>query len=141
MAYDELIRIPSNDTSDAKGVAGMLEGDLFIYVVAGALLSLAFVYLFVFAFGLDMIVGGFLATSPLSATLIYVFMFRNGKPPHYQDDMIEGMLGRKSYELKSKARLNPFYLATMEQFENDIVDQPTSFPTPSQSNEYETIRR
>lgn len=81
----------TNSSDDSKGKTWGLEGNLFWFVIGGvfaAVMTLLIVFAvlkwsFFFAVGL--------ALFPMILSLVYVFGFRQGKPPGYDRDFIDNL--------------------------------------------------
>lgn len=89
MSKGELRLTDTNSADDSKGRTWGLDGHLFWYVLAGVF---AFVTVLLFLFsGLRAPFWPSFAFAflPLALSLIYVFGFRQGKPPAYDLDLID----------------------------------------------------
>ena len=86
---DELRFTETNSADDSKGRTWGLEGNLFWFIAGGAF---AFVALLLFLFSalkMSFAISLMIAALPLLLSLVYVFRFRQGKPPAYDTDYLD----------------------------------------------------
>jgi hypothetical protein len=79
----------TNSGDDSKGLTWGLEGDLFWFMAGG---SFAFVMILLVCFSalkMSFSLSFLLAAAPLTLCLLYVFMFRQGKPAGYDIDCLD----------------------------------------------------
>ncbi len=89
MSGSELRLTDTNSADDSKGRTWGLDGSLFWFVLVGVF---AFVVILLFLFS-TMHVAFWtafgVASVPLAMSLVYVFGFRQGKPPGYDADLLD----------------------------------------------------
>jgi hypothetical protein len=79
----------TNASDDSKGRTWGLEGDLFWILVGG---SFAFVMILLLCFSMlkmGLIMSLLIAAGPLTLCLLYIFVFRQGKPSGYDIDCLD----------------------------------------------------
>lgn len=79
----------TNSADDSKGKTWGLDGNLFWYLIGGAFGSVVLMLLLFSAYRMSFMQSAAVAVIPLTFTLIYVFGFRQGKPPRYDIDCLE----------------------------------------------------
>jgi hypothetical protein len=87
----------TNSSDDSKGRTWGLEGDLFWIVVGG---GFAFVMILLMCFSalkMSFFTSLILAAVPLTLCLIYIFVFRQGKPTGYDIDYLDYWLNGSSF--------------------------------------------
>lgn len=91
----------TNSGPDSKGVVRFgrweLEGEAYLYVVAGAIGTLL-VFILTARFGL--IVRGTVSLLPLAAAVSWVRFFLVGRPPHFMGDFFEAMVAGRQFNLR-----------------------------------------
>jgi len=91
---DEDLRIStSNSMKVSQGVAFGLEGNLFIVLLAGVLGTMFLLILLIGFIKLPLINALSVSIVPLLGVMTYLKIFRIGKPPAYQKDLIDLLLG------------------------------------------------
>ena len=87
----------TNAASDSKGRTWGLEGGLFWWLVGGvgAAIMVFFVLLVMAKSSLTAALGG--AALPLALCLAYIFGLRQGKPPGYDRDFFERLMGVRGF--------------------------------------------
>ena len=86
---NELRLTDTNAADDSAGSVWGLDGNLFMPVVASAALSIG-VILILFSFlHVAWWISFPLGAVPFGATLTYVLLFKQGKPPGYDRDLLE----------------------------------------------------
>jgi hypothetical protein len=89
MKTHELRFSETNSADDSEGRTWGLDGHLFWYVIGGVFLFVV-TLLFLFSAMRRGFVESFaIGLVPLALTLIYVFGFRQGKPPAYDLDLVD----------------------------------------------------
>jgi hypothetical protein len=79
----------TNAADDSKGRTWGLEGDLFWIVVGGGFAFVMILLLCFSALKMSFIVSLLIAAVPLTLCLIYIFVFRQGKPAGYDLDCLD----------------------------------------------------
>ena len=91
---DEELRISTSSAMKlSQGVAFGLEGNLFIVLLAGVLGTMFLLILLIGFIKLPLINAVLISIMPLFFVMTYLKIFRIGKPPAYQKDLIDLMLG------------------------------------------------
>jgi hypothetical protein len=87
----------TNAASDSRGRTWGLEGSLFWWLVGGigAAITAFFLLLVVLKMTLGVSLG--IALVPLALCLAYIFGLRQGKPPGYDRDWFEYLLGARGF--------------------------------------------
>lgn len=89
MKDHELRFSDTNSADDSEGKTWGLDGNLFWFVVAGVFLFVVTLLLLFSAARCSFGQSFAMAMIPLTLTLIYVFGFRQGKPPAYDLDFVD----------------------------------------------------
>ena len=102
----------TNAASDSKGRTWGLEGGLFWWLLGGigAAITTFFLLLVVLKMTLGVSLG--IALVPLALCLAYIFGLRQGKPPGYDRDYFEFLMGARGFAPDTyRARIpkHPFY--------------------------------
>jgi hypothetical protein len=79
----------TNAADDSAGSVWGLDGNLFMPVVASAALSIGLLLVLFGAFHVHWLASVLIAAVPFGATLAYVLLFKQGKPPGYDRDLFE----------------------------------------------------
>lgn len=97
-SYDHELRLSeTNSADDSEGRTWGLEGNLFWYV-AGGLVAFVATLLFLFSvIRLTFLASLLMASIPLLFCLIYVFGFRQGKPPGYDMDLLDYWINGRGF--------------------------------------------
>ena len=87
----------TNAASDSRGRTWGLEGSLFWWLVGGigAAITAFFLLLVVLKMTLGVSLG--IALVPLALCLAYIFGLRQGKPPGYDRDCFEFLMGSRGF--------------------------------------------
>ncbi|HUB68136.1 MAG TPA: hypothetical protein VL981_11690 [Candidatus Methylacidiphilales bacterium] len=86
---NELRLTDTNAADDSAGSVWGLDGSLFMPVVASAAISIGVILILFSFFHLVWWMSFPLGAVPFTFTLIYVLLFRQGKPPGYDRDLFE----------------------------------------------------
>ena len=89
MKDHELRFSDTNSADDSEGRTWGLDGHLFWFVVAGVFIFVITLLLLFSALRCSFGQSFGIALIPLALTLIYVFGFRQGKPPAYDRDLVD----------------------------------------------------
>lgn len=89
MKDHELRFSDTNSADDSAGKTWGLDGNLFWYVIGGVFVFVITLLLLFSAMKCGFWQSFFLAVIPLAVVLVYVFGFRQGKPPAYDLDMVD----------------------------------------------------
>jgi hypothetical protein len=79
----------TNAADDSKGRTWGLEGDLFWIIVGGGFAFVMVLLLCFSAMKMSFFTSLFIAAIPLTLCLIYIFVFRQGKPAGYDIDCLD----------------------------------------------------
>lgn len=95
----------TNSADDSKGKTWGLDGNLFWYLIGGSFTSVVLMLLLFSAYRMSFAAAGSVAIVPLALTLIYVFGFRQGKPPRYDIDCLEYWLWGKGFSPEAQSKI------------------------------------
>lgn len=79
----------TNSADDSKGRTWGLDGNLFWFIAGGSFLSVVILLVCFSALKFGFVFSLALAVVPLFLCLLYVFLFRQGKPPGYDVDCFD----------------------------------------------------
>ena len=79
----------TNAADDSKGRTWGLEGDLFWIIVGGGFAFVMVLLLCFSAMKMSFCTSLFIAAIPLTLCLVYIFVFRQGKPAAYDLDCLD----------------------------------------------------
>ena len=79
----------TNSADDSKGRTWGLDGNLFWYLVGGGFASVMLMLVLFSTYRLSFITSMAVAVIPFALVLLYIFGFRQGKPPYYDIDCLE----------------------------------------------------
>ena len=96
----------TNSADDSKGKTWGLDGNLFWYLIGGTFASVVIMLLLFSAYRMSFTESAAVAVIPLTLTLIYVFGFRQGKPPRYDIDCLEYYLFGRGFSPQPQAKTN-----------------------------------
>src|SRR5436853_7714385 len=83
MSAEQIRFTETNSADDSKGRTWGLDGNLFWFIAGGAFSFVVILLVCFSAMKLTFLLSVSLAALPLTLCLIYVFTFRQGKPPGY----------------------------------------------------------
>jgi hypothetical protein len=95
----------TNSADDSKGKTWGLDGNLFWYVIGGGFSSVCIMLLLFSSYRMSFFVSAAIAVIPLILMLIYVFVFRQGKPPRYDLDCLEHWLWGKGFSPEPQIKI------------------------------------
>lgn len=99
----------TNSADDSKGKTWGLEGNLFWYLIGGGFASVVIMLLLFSAYRFSFAASAAIASIPLLLTSIYVFSFRQGKPPRYDIDCLEHWILGNGFNPEPQQNIkNPF---------------------------------
>ena len=87
----------TNAASDSKGRTWGLEGGLFWWLVGGVGAGIALFFLLLVVLKLSLLTSFVAALVPVMLCLAYIFGLRQGKPPGYDRDCFECLLGARGF--------------------------------------------
>ena len=87
----------TNSADDSKGKTWGLDGNLFWFLIGGAFVSVVIMLLLFSAAKWSFGAACLVALFPLGMVLIYVFAFKQGKPPRYDADCLEYWLTGRGF--------------------------------------------
>ena len=86
---NELRFTETNSAEDSAGKTWGLEGSLFWYLTGGVFTSVIVLLVLFGMWHWTLIASVTAAVVPLAVVLLYIFGFRQGKPPGYDRDLLE----------------------------------------------------
>jgi hypothetical protein len=95
----------TNSADDSKGKTWGLDGNLFWFVIGGGFASVCIMLLLFSSYRMSFFVSAAIAVIPLIVMLIYVFGFRQGKPPRYDVDCLEYWLFGKGFSPEPQPKI------------------------------------
>ena len=95
----------TNSADDSKGKTWGLDGNLFWYVIGGGFASVCIMLLLFSSYRMSFFTSAAIAVIPLIVMLIYVFGFRQGKPPRYDVDCLEYWLFGKGFSPEPQPKI------------------------------------
>ena len=85
----ELRFTDTNAASDSKGRTWGLEGGLFWWLVGGVGVAITVFFVLLVMMNSSLLTAFLVALVPVALCLTYIFGFRQGKPPGYDQDIFE----------------------------------------------------
>lgn len=105
---DQQLRLTdTNSADDSKGRTWGLDGNLFWHVIIGGFVFVITLLLLFSAMKMDFWSSFAIASVPFALVLAYVFLLRQGKPPGYDVDLLDGWLHGRSFRVAAKATIYP----------------------------------
>jgi hypothetical protein len=95
----------TNSADDSKGKTWGLDGNLFWYVIGGGFASVCIMLLLFSSYRMSFFASAAIAVIPLILMLIYVFGFRQGKPPRYDLDCLEYWIFGKGFSPEPQPKI------------------------------------
>ena len=87
---DQTLRLTeTNSADDSQGRTWGLEGNLFWYMTGGCFASVMTLLIVFSVAKVSFLISLAVAAVPLALTLVYVYGFRQGKPPGYDMDCLD----------------------------------------------------
>ncbi len=86
---NELRFTETNSAEDSAGKTWGLEGSLFWYLTGGVFTSVIVLLVLFGMWHWTLTASAAAAVAPLAVVLLYIFGFRQGKPPGYDRDLVE----------------------------------------------------
>lgn len=105
MNNSEIRFTDTNSADDSKGKTWGMDGNLFWYLIGGAFTSVIIMLLLFSAYRMSFFAAAIVAVIPLTLVLIYVFCFRQGKPPRYDIDCLEYWIFGKGFSPETQTRI------------------------------------
>jgi len=82
----------TNSSEDSKGKTWGLDGNLFWFAIGGMFLAVMTLLILFAVFKWSISSAGSVALIPLVLSFVYIFGFRQGKPPGYDRDFADNLL-------------------------------------------------
>ncbi|MCM8540631.1 MAG: hypothetical protein NE328_10180 [Lentisphaeraceae bacterium] len=101
-----LRQTPTNASNDSKGHSLGLEGDQFLYIIAGVVAGII-ILLVSMNSGISPGTSLIIAAIPIPLCIVFLFVFKIGKPPRYSADLFQKWFGNKSLK-KGHSLLSPY---------------------------------
>lgn len=106
-----LITTPTSSATEHESKVWIFKGWEFLILIGGVIAGIVALVFGSVIFHLQGISAMGFACFPVILTFVYVFFFLLGKPPHYQDDVMEKFIygSDLDYFPKKMSKLNPLY--------------------------------
>jgi len=96
-AKSELRLTDTNAASDSKGRTWGLEGGLFWWLIGGIGAGITLFFLLLVVMGSSLLTSFVVGLVPVLVCLAYIFALRQGKPPGYDRDCFEYLVGGRGF--------------------------------------------
>lgn len=93
----ELRITDTNSAEDSGGLVWGIEGNLFWWIVGGAFASVMTLLVLFSIWRLSFAVALASALAPMAVVLVYIFLFKQNKPPYYDVDCLGQLAGRAGF--------------------------------------------
>ena len=90
----ELRITDTNSAEDSGGLVWGIEGNLFWWIVGGAFVSVMTLLVLFSIWRISFAVALASALAPMAVVLVYIFLFKQHKPPYYDVDYLVQLAGR-----------------------------------------------
>ena len=97
---------PTNSANDSKGLTFGLKGDQFLFIVSGLVGGIV-VLLLIMQLGGSPVSGLLAGCLPVGFSILFLIIFKIGKPPAYMSDVIQKWCGKK-YLKRSGKVISPY---------------------------------
>ena len=105
----------TNAASDSKGRTWGLEGNLFWWLVGGVGAGITVFFILLVMIKASLTSSFLAALVPVSLCLLYIFAFRQGKPPGYDVDCLEYWINGRGFGPDANNGRNPRHPLLKEQ--------------------------
>lgn len=102
-----LRQTPTNSSDDSKGHSLGLEGDQFLYIIAGVIVGIILLLVCMNS-GISPGLSLLIAATPIPLCIGFLFIFKIGKPPRYTADLLQKWIGNKTLEKEKTSTEYPF---------------------------------
>ena len=127
---DEELKVStSNAMKVSEGVAFGLEGNLFIILLVGLLGSMFLLILLIGFIKLPLINAGIISIMPLILVVVYLKIFKIGKPPAYQKDLIDLLLGGDTAIPHPKQQRTSAFISIQKNIRNTAISGGGKYET------------
>lgn len=98
----DLRHTDTNAADDSRGRVFGLDGNLYLPVVVAAVAALGIFAIVGLLLNAGWIIAGVVAGTPLMLVLAWAIFLRNGRPPAYDRDLIEQLLGGGNFSRNAR---------------------------------------